>query len=304
MSQSPKVPKICIRCGQDCAGKPRTKDATGRYTCDDCAKTLMAQPDAPSPADPSIIPLEHEPHAPSLASMIDDSTLPRSCANCGIILGKSAVICSSCGFNTTTGKVTGATPSPSGGRKCLKCGYALEGLTSARCPECGTMNTAAQRVATSKEKAYRESVRLEYTKPVWMFVIGLVLSVALAALSTKGNVTASTAMLVYLFKYALYVPSGVIVFLLCCAIWIGFNAPIHLTALRLAGIYAITDAVASVVGFIIPMQLIVWLAMLLTYVGLLQDMLELDLVDAILVAVVTFFVRLGVVVAIVALNVT
>src|SRR5258708_4962588 len=33
---SPSSAKVCIKCGSDCSGKPRTKDAQGRYTCKAC----------------------------------------------------------------------------------------------------------------------------------------------------------------------------------------------------------------------------------------------------------------------------
>lgn len=54
--------KICIKCGADCAGKPRVKDASGRYACKSCVAAPGSSPvpdfaaltadDAPEPAAP------------------------------------------------------------------------------------------------------------------------------------------------------------------------------------------------------------------------------------------------------------
>jgi hypothetical protein len=45
----------------------------------------------------------------------------------------------------------------------------------------------------------------------------------------------------YGLQLAIGVPIGVVAFFLCCLLWMGFDAPMHLTALRLVGVYALTD---------------------------------------------------------------
>ncbi len=336
--------KTCIKCGQDCSGKPRTKDPQGRYTCRECYDKVTAARAAQPVAAVEVKPVAAKaavqaaakpvvmakpvaaakavaaaaPAAPAEepALTFDDgagfgeglaledmdagiaaiaSAQPKECQNCGLFLPQSTVICTRCGLNTQTGKVLGTEKVVGETRQCIKCGYSLKGLKSMKCPECGTVNSREDRKKAAEKKAARDTVRNAYLKPVLMFVVGLTISIAMAASQGAGTEGA----IAYLIKYAFYVPTGVVVFFLCCLIWLGFDAPMHLTALRLAGVYAVTDAVTAVV-LLVPLPLIIWLVPLATYVGLLMDVLDLEIQDAVIVGLVTFLVRFLVIMAVVA----
>lgn len=283
--------KICVRCRRDCSTRPRLKDAAGRYICQECldreqaAKAAAGPPPggAPEPAEPEIIPLEGEATGIAVAGAAG----ARECPNCTMFLSAGAVICSRCGFNTSTGKVFGTDTRASRGQACLHCGYSLAGLKTPRCPECGALNTPAERRRASEAKAARDTVRIAYVKPLIMFAVGFIISA-----SVLGTVEDDWwALVAYLIKYAIYVPTGVLGFFVCCYLWLGFDAPLHLTALRLAAVYAVTDAVGSMLWFL-PIPFLAMVIALFVYVGLLADMLELELGDAVIVGFVTFVIRL------------
>ncbi len=85
--------KICVVCGLDCAGQPRTKDAKGRYYHKDCHDRAERERDARRSAD-----------AVMLGEILPDAPPADTCPSCGHSLGASDVICTSCGYNTQSGR--------------------------------------------------------------------------------------------------------------------------------------------------------------------------------------------------------
>ncbi len=117
MATAESASKICVVCGQDVAGKPRVKDAAGRYMCAGaCQEKAAAAAKAaakPAPAPRAVTP---PPKAPPVAKpagegsvlgdLISSSPMLNSamCSECGNPMPGGAVICTRCGFNTQTGK--------------------------------------------------------------------------------------------------------------------------------------------------------------------------------------------------------
>lgn len=304
-SPAPGVPqpKTCIRCGADCNGKPRTKDQHGRYTCQPCVDRLKAQPAGRPPATPApIAAAAVEPEGFDVFDIAPDPNAPRTapCPNCGRPVNEQAALCVGCGYSKTHGRVLSesdvpksADPPPGKRQSCKKCGYDLRGLKSATCPECGAINTRPSRRERDREDSARVA-RDSYLQPALMLLIGGIIATALYAAhaSQIGNSPAGGA-IGYLISLAVTVPIGVLVFWFCCLIWIGFDAPIHLTALRLAGIYAVTDVVRGLFLFV-PLP---WWAeggvIGFIYIGLLQQFLEMDYEDALIVGLITFIVKVA-----------
>lgn len=301
------VSKVCVRCGRDCAGRPRVKDAQGRYTCGECVEELKAaraqgpapvaatppQPQAaaaPEVEEDGLIALEDEPLPEGL---IGDG--PRSCGNCGMVLGSGAVVCMGCGFNTQTGRLVSTHRPPGEGKKCTKCGYDLAGLKTSRCPECGTLNLPPRR-AEQEAKAARETVRDAYLKPALMAVVGC--AVAAAVTGADGG---AEAVVEYAVLFAISYIVGLAVFWVCSVMWIGFDAPMHLVALQLAGVYGVTDAASSLVNLVpfLP-TFIGWIIVVTVYVGLLMEVLDLELQDAVILGLVTFIVKVVIAIVIMA----
>ena len=123
MTDKARPEKICVRCGQDCAGQPRTKDAKGRYyhtSCYEEAKRAMearkAADAAAAPPPPPPPPAPEEEIFDVLGAAVDEMApppgapapmgigAPRVCPNCGGALAADALICTTCGYNLQTRK--------------------------------------------------------------------------------------------------------------------------------------------------------------------------------------------------------
>ena len=103
--------KICVICGEDCAGRPRIKDPKGRYYHRECheqareraaARRAAVDPDPPQRVDSS------DPMG-LLDSVLEESAPPpvaAGCPSCGRALSADDVVCTNCGFNMQSGHAT------------------------------------------------------------------------------------------------------------------------------------------------------------------------------------------------------
>jgi hypothetical protein len=275
--------KVCISCGQDCAGRPRVRDGQGRYMCRPCAdagapRGTPARQDVPTdPADVDIGYALAEEQAAAAPVARDTAT----CMGCGVLMAPGAVLCTRCGYDTRAGAQVKTSKGKGGPKRCEKCGYDLTGLKKPKCPECGTVFTLGRDYNKEREEFSKDTARWAYLKPLIMFGIGAGIMLMVGGASQGGWGAA-----LYLIKYAVEVPVGVLVFWLCCLVYLGFDAPMHLTALRLAGIYAVTDVVGLVAGFV-PFPILPMVITLTVYIGLLMDLLDLDIQDAVILGFIT-----------------
>ena len=120
MATTESAKKVCVVCGVDVAGKPRVKDAAGRYMCaGECqekaaeqarqtqAARAAAPKPAPAPSRPAAPPVAPPPAGDGLlGQLISDSPMLNAakCESCGSAMPGGAVVCTRCGFNTRTGK--------------------------------------------------------------------------------------------------------------------------------------------------------------------------------------------------------
>lgn len=72
-------------------------------------------------------------------------------------------------------------------------------------------------------------------------------------------------------------------------LWLGGVGPLGLGILRLAGIYAITDLIAMLVA---PLMILGWFIRVVVYVGLLAWLFDLEPNDSIIVALITWLLKL------------
>ncbi len=107
-------PKICVACGQDCSGKPRTKDPRGQYYCQECYDRRKAElevsGDTPQVPLEAIIPPESATWPPAVdANLAPPPIVEHRCPHCGQPVAPDAVLCTQCGFarNTETQFQTG-----------------------------------------------------------------------------------------------------------------------------------------------------------------------------------------------------
>lgn len=283
---SPAAPKVCIKCGTDCNGKPRTKDNKGRYTCKPCYDTVQASAAVPAEPDGAL----------PIGLVEDAAPIPlglQTCPSCQSSVPHGSAICVQCGYDLVRGKqlvVDTSTPKeesavPPRQGKCGKCGYSIKELKAPRCPECGTLiGRLTDRERRAKENA--ETVKWAYLKPIIHLAIGLGGAAIFYSAMGEPELIAMHAL-----KYVIQVPIGVVIFLVCCVLWIGFDAPIHLLLLRLAGVYALVDLSAIFAAFI-PVWSVQAAIVTLVYVGLLAESLDLDMQDAAIVGIVTSGVKI------------
>jgi hypothetical protein len=106
---SASVAKVCAGCSKDVSKLPRTKDAKGRYLCQDCLAKLKAKgtdgksgdakPAATAKA-PKAAPVEVD----VMSKLLADTPGVELCPNCGGGITVGSKICLRCGFNKETGK--------------------------------------------------------------------------------------------------------------------------------------------------------------------------------------------------------
>lgn len=104
MSES--IEKACVICGRSCAGQPRIKNERGQYAHKACVAQRQRAKSAPPPPgrDDDMLAMDH------LLADLDDApqaqapAIRTACPGCGQPINAGAVVCLSCGFNTSTGK--------------------------------------------------------------------------------------------------------------------------------------------------------------------------------------------------------
>lgn len=116
--------KICKICGQDCSGKPRTKDAKGFYYCKECHEQAArkvpptAQPKPRKAISPADLLAGDDPGPLNLIDQLIPEPPPimggasggapgmgggGPCPACGHFIPPGGALCTNCGFNTATG---------------------------------------------------------------------------------------------------------------------------------------------------------------------------------------------------------
>ncbi|MCW5765744.1 MAG: hypothetical protein KIT68_07195, partial [Phycisphaeraceae bacterium] len=215
----------------------------------------------------------------------------RMCPACARAMLADAVICTQCGFDTRKGfqKGTGvgADSRKPGITKCPHCGYDMRGLRDAKCPECGKLALPKSHKERSKE-ASRQSAISAYRTPAIMFVVGIAISLVCIAMRAQNlGLDTATRIKYYLVDYVIAVPAALLAFCIVGWLWMGFNAPLHLLAIQFAAVFAVSDAVSNVLFMSLPLTFLFfgWVLSVITYVGLLMQLMEMDVEDAIMMTV-------------------
>lgn len=303
--------KLCVACGADVAASPRVKDQQGRYKCRSChdASVQKSQTKLKSEAKQAS-PSEGASRAETASSSSSDhgdvfelmpdsflGDMPKPCPSCSSPIPSGSVLCMSCGFDvgkgvklsTGVGSDDPAEP-PLKGKpamlKCPGCGYDLKGLKTPRCPECGKVVVKKSRIEELQESS-KKAARDAWVKPLIMIVVGVLGMLLWQGMAdpSGGEVVAS------LIGLAIKVPIGLAIYFVCCLIWIGFDMPWRLITLRLIAVYAIVGLVGLPVAYI-PIGIVRLGIMVVVYVGLLMDMLDMEVQDAVIVAVATYIAQL------------
>jgi hypothetical protein len=296
---APSPAKACSNCGVDVSRAQRFKDRQGRYLCAPCesaaraAVTPSPAPAAPAddqPVDFGLIDLE--PVAPSAPA-----TSP--CPECGRPVGVNARLCVACGYDKSTGRIAQATADPPGltrkergagkgkpgAMSCVQCGYSLKGLKSPKCPECGTVNSLARR----NQAGDAATLRSMYVRPLLGAFIGAT-AYALMFLAHSGEPLTAAFALVYLGVATVI---GFITYVVCSMMFIGFDEPLTVTFCRIACVWAVYNASATLINMIPLGGLLLWPLKALIFIGLLIWIMEIEIEDAWGVAVACLLVNVG-----------
>lgn len=261
----PPSSRICQLCGEDCTRRPRVKDSHGRYYCAPCAQRAARATDD----QPAQLELDDD----SIEIGPETRTSRGVCPSCHRPLPPDTGVCVSC---TESYRPRSNASSP----VCRKCGYDLTGARSLICPECGTKQTAklARSMDTSRQ------LKLDtYAKPAIALAVALAFIVAFQFIIEQQDAI-PTVLLAILIQSVV----GLVVFWVCSLAWIGFDEPFHMNILRLLSIYAISWAALLVAASLPPLLCSAILFVPAGIFALLhKKMLDLEMQDALLVAVIT-----------------
>jgi hypothetical protein len=128
--------KVCVHCGVNCEGRPRVKDADGRYACKACFDRIAAGDQSNAAATAPVVKVVANARAPAAVgsnrpatspsvAQVDDDAMDLSalvsaekqasenvhyaemqrCPHCNAVAPAGSRICTGCGFDTQTGAV-------------------------------------------------------------------------------------------------------------------------------------------------------------------------------------------------------
>lgn len=129
------------------------------------------------------------------------------------------------------------------------------------------------------------AARMEYIKPAVMLLLGG--GIVLGYLLWSSGVVSA---LFYVLVITIELIVGVAGLWAASAIWLGGMGPLGLGILRLAGIYAMTDMITLFLG---ELAFVGWLIRLVCYVAMLAWLFDLDPAESILLAILTFVLKIA-----------
>jgi len=162
---------------------------------------------------------------------------------------------------------------------CPNCGYDVSKSNPERCPECGLRLTRS-----AIERAYRPNFRDLYAEPLLYLVVGLV--IASAATLINLGVAGLVAMLIY---FGITIAVGLVVFYAMSLMWIGLDQPIPAAVVMISAAYAGSFGVSWGVGLFLPV--LGWIGGIAALILLLVHFLDIEWVEAVAVAVVSFAIK-------------
>lgn len=143
-----------------------------------------------------------------------------------------------------------------------------------------------------QREATERTGRMEYIKPLVMLVIGGGVVMALLTFAGSGDpdeLSGPAAALLYPVRLVFALFFGVAGLWLAAKLWLGGVGPLGLAILRLAGIYAATDLIPIIAA---PLQFLGWFVYLVCYVGLLAWLFDLEAIESMMLALITFVLKI------------
>lgn len=272
MQNETQATKTCVLCGEDCSRRQRVRDERGNYYCAYCHdRALEHQAGRRASRDE---------HATMIAELIAEPPATPACTRCGNQLMPGAVLCTNCGLDRRSGR-------------CFESAVERPVDDVSVAPAAGRWDRVLERQAVDAARAARR----EYFIPAAMLVLGVGVVLALRFI-LNGNAAPGALVGGYLIGLGIEVVVGVVGLFVAARLWLGGAGPLPLGILRLAGIYAVVDAVSIVVS---PLLGFGWVIRLGVYLGLLSWLFDMDLRDSAMLGIITFALKIAVGFALVAL---
>lgn len=287
--------KVCRICSQDCSDKPRVRDRKGRYFCKACAmahakKPAAAEPAGPAPDDNPYTLDDSAPGASPLPiEMLDYVDRSPPCPACMHSMPPDAKVCIACGYHVEKGIQSSTLIQRKAGKRgspayaCEHCGYDLTGLRSPTCPECGNRVNLSPKHRLHRDAA-TDQLREEYTKPAVWFAVGFVVTGIVLAI--KGDPMAFVG---YAILFAVQLPFMLAGLWLCQKTFLGDIGTPLLNLVRLAGGLALGNAVDT----IIPLSFLFMTPGLIVFWGVLMDLFEIELREAVITGIIMGIVKIA-----------
>jgi hypothetical protein len=201
---------------------------------------------------------------------VEPSPSAGACPVCGETIAEQATICVNCGYNRRTGRK----------------------LSARAAVDAETLRGEQQR------RLQNEYVLREYHLPTGLLVVGLVLNAMLRGWAGGDVLTIASVLII---------ETGVGVLITIPALYVAAYllglefGRLHTAMLKIGAIYIFPNAIGLGVGMLVGFWFIGWVVAVGLYFMLLCHLFELELDEAFICAVIIFFVRLLIVVILMAL---
>ncbi|MBX3364750.1 MAG: hypothetical protein KF866_08305 [Phycisphaeraceae bacterium] len=172
---------------------------------------------------------------------------------------------------------------------CPHCGYDLQGLFVPQCPECGGKVQPGRALRTAPPPPTSLADRPNLYAGL-LLAGGFLASVLIFILTSEvSDVSLLTVGLAVGIQAAMLL-IACLVYFGCAMVWIGWASHVSTTMLQVAAAYSLA-AVASMLLGLIPVPFLPWLISVVILIGLLMSLVDLDLEEAVIVALLVFLVR-------------
>ena len=141
------------------------------------------------------------------------------------------------------------------------------------------------------QEAGEQAARMAYIKPLVMLLVGALVVMGFQLMTTPEDPDGISGLVLaagYPIGLAVELAFGVAGLWIAATLWLGGAGPLGLAIVGLAGIYAMTDLISILVA---PLLMLGWLIMVVLYVVMLAWLFEFDIKESILVAVITFLLK-------------
>lgn len=292
--------KICVRCNEDCSTKPRVKDKSGRYMCQACVDAsgeefagLATSARPARVAAPAAAPVATQ-EAPIIEGAADvlDLTQERPPAPQASSGGSDDFYSLSPPVerdDITKRPSFRAVAAKAEKRTCSECGYDCTGLEVGKpCPECGATTRKVQR-DEKLQAVSDETAREALLRPLYWMIGGLITIAIGLTMWGKGW----DAYAVSYLSWIVMVPVSMLAFVIARMMFLTYEEEWKTAVLQLAATMAVVGGVSALLGGTgIGGGLVGGAAMVFMF----MYVMDMEKIEAIGMAVILFFVQVGIVI--------